>query len=316
MLHGAFANGRYTSTVLVVLSMLVFVAAYWLPVSSYAVGHPSAMGGVVSHILSVLLYFLSAFVLSRQSFFDSNVRWKGALYLWFAALSTFVNGDAAMAFVAFLFLLSFVLLFFAQNCAEPTGPLFTSFMLLGVQAFVAPCSIWFIPLFLLFCYMTNTLSVRGVAASLLGLLTPFWLVLGTAYVFPAANSITESFLTGLPVIFDVEFPAFSLLNVLLLLFVLAVLLPSLFLFVGSSSPAKPMLRRRLSFVAVACVYMLLLSLVIGGGAHFFYICQLPFVAILASYVLARKETKLLNLYFVVLNVLMSAVATYQLWWNN
>ena len=319
MLHGAFTNGRYTSTVLIVLSMLVFVAAYWLPVSVDDVSQqavPPFMGGAVSHILSALLYILSAFVLSRQSFFDSNVRWKGALYLWFAALSTFVNGDAAMAFAALLFLLSFVLLLFAQYSADPTGPLFTSFMLLGVQAFVTPYTLLSIPLFLLFCFMTNTLSARGIAASVLGLLTPFWLVLGTAYLLPGVAGLTESFVAGLPVVFDVGLPTISLLDILLLLFVLAVLLPALFLFVGSSSPAKPLLRRRLSFVLVASVYMMILSLAFGGGAPFFYVCQLPFVAILASYVLARKETKLMNVYFVIVNVLMSAVATYPLWWNN
>lgn len=319
MLHGAFTNGRYTSTVLIVLSMLVFAASCWLPLSAAAVAQPavpSIMSGAVSHLLTALLYLLSAVVLSRQSFFDSNVRWKGALYLWFASLSTFVSGDVAMAFAALLFQLSFVLLLSAQLSAEPTGPLYTSFMLLGVQAFITPCSLWFIPLSLLFCSITNILSVRGVAASLLGLLTPFWLVMGTAYVFPGVGAVTESFLAGLPAIFDVELPAFSLLNILLLIFVLVVLLPAAMVFVGSPSPAKPLLRRRLSFVAVACVYLLILSFVVGGAAHYFYICQLPFVAILASYLLARNETRLLNVYFVVLNILVLAIATYALWWNN
>ena len=80
--------------------------------------------------------------------------------------------------------------------------------------------------------------------------------------------------------------------------------------------AKPLLRRRLSFVIVAVVYMLLLGFLIGGSADFFYICKLPFLAVLASYILARKETKLLNLYIIILNILIIAIATYPLWWNN
>ncbi len=319
MLHGAFVNGRYTSTVLFVLSMLVFAAAYWLPIPADTLSQPlvlPVMGKAVSYMLSVLLYLLAAIVLSRQAFFDSNIKWKGALYLWFVALSTFVGGDVVVALAALLFLLSLVLLFFSQYSTEPTGPLFSSFLLSGVLAFVMPCSLFSIPLSLLFCSMTNILSVRGVAASLLGLLTPFWLVMGSAYVLPGVGGIVESFIVGLPAVFDVELPEFSLLCILQLLFVLVVLLPATVIFVSGSSPAKPLLRRRLSFVIVAVVYMLLLGFLIGGSADFFYICKLPFLAVLASYILARKETKLLNLYIIILNILIIEIATYPLWWNN
>lgn len=319
MLHGSFANGRYTSTVLFVLSMLVLAATYWLPASVDALWqpqHPYFMSGAVSRMLSVLMYIPAALLLSRQTFFDRAVKWKGALYLWFVALSTFANGNATVAFAALFFLLSFVVLLFTQYATNTVGLLYTSFMLLGVLSFIVPHSLYFLPLYLLFCSMTNTLSVRGVAASLLGLLTPFWLVLGTAYVLPGVNVITESFMAALPAIFNVEFPSFSLPNMLLLIFELSVLLPAMFLFVGGTSPAKPLLRRRLSFITVAAVYLLLLCTIVSGGAQFFYACQLPFVAILASYVLARKETKLLNIYFVILNVLMIAIATSPLWLNS
>lgn len=319
MLHGSFANGRYTSTVLFVLSMLVLAATYWLPASVDALWqpqHPYFMSGAVSRMLSVFIYILAALLLSRQTFFDRAVKWKGALYLWFVALSTFANGNATVAFAALLFLLSFVVLLFTQYATNTVGLLYTSFMLLGVLSFIVPHSLYFLPLYLLFCSMTNTLSVRGVAASLLGLLTPFWLVMGTAYVLPGVNVITESFMAALPAIFDVEFPSFSLPNMLLLIFELSVLLPAMFLFVGGTSPAKPLLRRRLSFITVAAVYLLLLCTIVSGGVPFFYACQLPFVAILASYVLARKETKLLNIYFVILNVLMIAIATSPLWLNS
>ncbi len=319
MLHGSFSNGRYTSTVLFVLSMLVLSAAYWLPASQAVLeppAHPSFMGGAVSHILSIFIYLLVALLLSRQTFFDRDIKWKGALYLWFVALSTFANGNAVVAFAALLFLLSFVVLLFAQYSADAVGPLFTSFLLLGVLSFVMPYSLYLLPLYVLFCSMTNMLSVRSAAASLLGLLTPFWLVMGTAYVLPGVNVITESFMAALPAIFDVEFPSFSLPNMLLLIFELLVLLPAMFLFVGGTSPAKPLLRRRFSFVVVAFVYLLLLCTIVSGGAPFFYACQLPFVAILASYVLARKETKLMNLYFVILNGIMIAVATSPLWLNS
>ena len=313
MLQGSFASGRYTSTVLFVLSMLVMLAAYWLPEPAVSFVVEASDGGFPMHLLSLLLYVFAAVLLSRQTFFDRSVKWKGALYLWFAALSTFVNGDVSVAFASLLFMVSVMLLLFCQYSANPVGLFYTAFMLLGVLCFVTPYSLYLIPLYLLFCSITNTFSPRGVAASLLGLATPFWLVFGIVYVFPRVDVLLEPVIAGFVTVFDVNFLSFSLLNLLLLVFVLAVLLPAIYVFVGSASPSKPLLRRRLSFVIVANIYLLLLSGIIGGGAGFFYVCQLPFVAILASYLFAIKESKLSNVYFVLVNAMMLAIATHTLW---
>ena len=316
MLQGSFASGRYTSTVLFVLSMLVMSASYWLPASDLSfvqLAEPAWMDGFVPHVVSVILYACVALLISRQIFFDRSVRWKGSLYLWFMALSTFVNGNPSVAFSSLLFMVSLVLLLFCQYSANPVGLFYTSFMLLGTLCFVTPYSLYLVPLYLLFCSITNTFSAKGVAASLLGLATPFWLVFGTAYVFSRIDVLLEPFMDGFTLALKVDFPSFSLLNLLLLVFVLAVLLPAIYVFVGSASPSKPLLRRRLSFVIVANIYLLLLSCIVGGGAGLFYVCQLPFVAILASYLFAMKETKLSNVYFVLVNAMMLAIATHTLW---
>ena len=314
MLQGYFASGRYTSAVLFVLSMLVMVSAHWMPVSALPIdGLPVLFSGFLSRAVALLLYLLSAVLLSRQTFFDREVKWKGALYMWFVAVSTFVNGNVTIALLSLVFLLSVILLLFCQYSPGPVGLLYASFMLLGLLAFISPYALYLIPLYLLFCSITNTLSSRGVAASFLGLLTPFWLVVGTAYVFPRANGIWDSFVTMLPAVADVDFAGLTFVHLLVLLLVLAVLLPAVFAFVGSASPAKPLLRRRLTFVIVANIYLLLLFVIVDGGSGFFYICQLPFVAILASYLFAKKETRLSNVYMIFINLIMVAMATQSLW---
>lgn len=316
MLHGHFATGRYTSTVLFVLSMLVMVSAHWLPLSAPAVvesGQSLFLGGIVPRVIALLMYLFSAVLLSGQTFFDNRVRWMGALYMWMVALSTFVNGNSLVALSSLLFLVSVLLLFFGQYSTEPVGALFTSFMLLGVQALLTPLSLYFVPLCLAFCPMANIFSAKGLAASLLGFITPFWLVLGAAYVFPQVNIVLEPFLQGLPTLLNIQFPGLDVLHLLQLLFVLVVLLPATFAFVGSTSPAKPLLRRRMSFVILANIYLLVLFCLVGGSSALFYMCQLPFVAVLASYLLARKETWLLNVYLIVINLIMVAIATHRLW---
>lgn len=316
MLQGSFANGRYTSTVLFVLSMSVMLAAYWLPPVQDYVAQPAVpefMGGILSRVVSMLIYGFSAVLLSRQTFFDRGVKWMGALYLWFVAMSMFVNGNPLIAFASMLFLLSVILLLLCQYSANPVGPFYSSFMILGILCYIMPCSVYIVPLYLLFCFITNTFSVRGMAASLIGLLTPLWFVMGLAYVFPGVNVLQQTFMDGLANVFDIGFSAFSVLDILLSVFVLAILLPAIFAFVGSTSPSKPLLRRRMSFLIIADVYMLLLFCFVDGGSVFFYMCQLPCVAIFASYLLAKKETKLSNVYFVLVNIIIIAIATLGLW---
>lgn len=313
MLQGRFASGRYTSTVLFVLSMLVILAAHWLPSAVPCAAQPVLLEGFLSRVVSALVYAFAAVLLSRQMFFDRAVKWLGALYLWFVAISTFVNGDLFIAFSSLLFLLSILLLFFCQYSANPVGPLYISFLLLGVLVFVMPYSLWLIPLFWIFGFFANVFSPKGVAASFLGLATPLWLLFGSAYVFPVADTLSERVMESLYLAFDIGLPEFSILFLLQLLFVLAVLLPALFSFVGSASPSKPLLRRRLSFVMVADIYLLLLFCIAGSGAHFFYMCQLPCAAVLASYLFAKKETKLSNVYFIFVNLILVAIATCPLW---
>lgn len=316
MLQGSFANGRYTSTVLFVLSMSVMLAAYWLPPVIDTLAQPDVpdfLDGFVSRVVSMLIYALSAVLLSRQTFFDRGVKWLGALYLWFVALSMFVNGNPLIAFASLLFMLSVILLLLCQYSANPVGLFYTSFMILGILCLVVPHSVYFVPLYLLFCSITNTFSARGIAASLLGLFTPFWFVVGLAYVFPDTYVAQHSFMEELAAVFEVDFTAFTLLDLLLTVFVLAILLPAVFTFVGSASPAKPLLRRRMSFLIVADIYLLLLFCFVNGGSALFYVCQLPCVAIFASYLLAKKETKLSNVYFVLVNVIIIAIATLGLW---
>ena len=274
---------------------------------------PEFMGGVLPRVVSMLIYGFSAVLLSRQTFFDRGVKWMGALYLWFVAMSMFVNGNPLIAFASLLFLLSVILLFLCQYSANPIGSFYSSFMILGILCYVMPCSVYFVPLYLLFCFITNTFSVRGMAASLLGLLTPLWLVMGLAYVFPDVSVLQQIFMDGLANVFDIGFSAFSVIDILLSVFVLAILLPAIFAFVGSTSPSKPVLRRRMSFLIIADVYMLLLFCIVDAGSVFFYMCQLPCVAIFASYLLAKKETKLSNVYFVFVNIIIIAIATLELW---
>ena len=315
-LHGCFASGRFTPVLLFAFSLLLMLSAFWFPASAVPVQlpqEPSFMGGVASRLVSVLLFALSAVTISAQTFFDRRVRWVGALYLCMVAILPQANGNSTLAFSSLLFVLSLVIMFACQFSVNSVGLLYTAFMVLGFMVFVTPYAVFLVPLYLAFCFFANVFSPRGLVASLLGLATPFWLMLGTEYVLSDNGTMADYIAAGMDDAFTFSIGCDAGLPLLLLAFALLLLLPAMTTFMGSASPAKPLLRRRLSFVMLAEVYLLLLCCFVNDGAVLFYFWQLSCLSVLASYLFSGKETKLMNIYFIFINIIMVAIATESLW---
>ncbi|MBQ5896708.1 MAG: hypothetical protein IIW75_09125 [Bacteroidaceae bacterium] len=315
-LHGRFASGRFTPVLLFSFSLLLMLSAFWFPASDTLVQlpeEPSFMCGVVSRLVSVMLYAISAVLISAQTFFDRQVRWVGALYLCMVAVLSTANGNSTLALSSLLFVSSCVVMFICQHCANHVGLLYTAFMILGFMVFVTPYALLLLPLYLLFCFFANVFSPRGIVASLLGLATPFWLILGTEYVLSGNGALTDYITTGIATSFTLSFGCNTLHSFILMAFALLLLLPAMTTFMGSAYPAKPLLRRRLLFIMVADAYLLMLCCLAGDGFMLFYFWQLPCLAVLASYLFSGKESKLMNIYFVLINIIMVAIATVPLW---
>ncbi|MBQ5889022.1 MAG: hypothetical protein IIW77_07095 [Bacteroidaceae bacterium] len=297
-------------------SLLLMLSAFWFPASAVPVKlpqEPGFMGGLASRLVSLLLYAISAVAISAQTFFDRRVRWVGSLYLCMVAILLFANGNSVLALSSLLFVLSLVLMFACQHSPNSVGLQYTAFMILGFMVFVTPFALLLLPLYLVFCFFANVFSPRGFVASLLGLLTPFWLILGAEYVISENGTLADYITTGFADVFSITLACDSGMSLILLAFALLLLLPATTTFIGSASPAKPLLRRRLLFIMAADAYLLLLCCFVNDGAVLFYFWQLPCLAVLASYLFSGKETKLMNIYFIFINIIMVAIATEALW---
>lgn len=316
-LHGRFVSGRFTPIRMLAFSLILMLMAFWFPASAVPVELPedfSFLGVVTSRLVSILLYAASALLISDQIFFDKRVQWVGALYFCMVAILPFANGNGILALTSLLLVRSLVALFACnQYGANYIKLLYTVFMILGFMTFVTPFVLYLIPLYLVYCLFVNVFSVRLFLASLLGLLTPFWIILGTEYVFGGSGVLADSVLTGINAAFSLSVGGNSHLSIILLVFALMLMLPAVATFVRSAYPTKPHLRRRLSFIMVADAYLLLLYCFVGNGAMLFYFWQLPFLTVLATYLFSGKQTKRINLYFIVVNIVMLAIATQSLW---
>lgn len=104
-------------------------------------------------------------------------------------------------------------------------------------------------------------------------------------MFTLRQRLFKVFDTGIDSLFLFSIADPTLERLLLSAIELLVLLPSIALFVSSPIPSKPLLRRRIVFIILLDVYLMLLSWLSEENFVLFYAWRLPAVAISASYLL-------------------------------
>lgn len=310
--------GKYTPVTLLFLSIMVWgIGVFVLPDTPVAIWAGIELGGIsslLSSAISLICTLFSAFLLNSLHISERRIHWLSTFYLWIAALSLFTHGNVVWAVSGLIFMVLLTMLFECQTAVRVESSILATFAFIGFAALLLPHFLLLLPLGIVYMFMANMMSLKRLLAALLGLATPFWIVNGTVYVYPGADVLLSAFNAGLDKLIDFPVPELRPSRVMLTVLELSVLLPSAVVFVGSSVPGKPMLRRRLSFVMVVCAWLMLLSWFSGEDFGLYYVWRIPGIAILSSYLLTIKQTRFSNVYFVFLNVLWLAVAALCVWW--
>ena len=316
-LQGHFVSGRYTPITLLLLSLTVWgIGVFALPGTPITICEgvePGVASPFLSNAVSLVCTVLCAFLLSPLHFSERRVHWLTALFLWIASLSLFTHTNVLWSVSAPISVLLLRMLFVCRPEVRVEGLLFAAFATLGFASLLMPQFLLLLPLGITYMSMMNVMGVKRIMAAILGLVTPLWLVYGTVYVYQPADVLLIPLNAGIHSLMSVSFAEPLPIRLLLTFADLAVLLPAVVLFAGSPVPGKPILRRRLEFLMLACVWLMLLSWLYGNDFGLFYVWRLPAIAILASYILTLKVNKATNVYFVFINLLWLAVAAFSIW---
>lgn len=313
-LQKKFVSGMYTPAVLMVVALALWGCNAFIvaPTGDSGTTFFGPLSGTyLSSFLTLFFYVVPFFVLRSLDLFENRLRFMPALFMLFAVSFPLPN-DCVHAFTLLLFMLAVAQIFRAQQCRFAERILFSSFALLACASLLQPQALLLFAPFLAFMFYSNLFSIKHMLSAMLGALMPFWFAFGIAYVFPSAKVLLAPFMTlsgGFFSFVDVEI---SYMLLLLAAFEALVYIPAIMKFTSSSIPAKPQLRRRMIFVITMNLYLLVLSALACQSASLFYLWRLPGLAILCSYVISFKFTKLTNLYFILLNIVVLAVAIYNL----
>lgn len=137
----------------------------------------SGVGWTSTAVLSLLIA-VGMWALNKMFYFTHNasIAFAGIFMLLQCAMPAGVSISALI--FAFAILTCTAILFSVFNNREYTRSMYLIFLILGTGAIFYRCYLWAVPLFLIGIAMMRAFSLRGLVASLLGLLTVPLLVLG------------------------------------------------------------------------------------------------------------------------------------------
>ena len=314
--------GRFVATGYPVATMLFVSFLLWVAGALRGVGCAETLasaagisfaGDTVARILSLVAFLATALVLNHIYIFERRVPFLMPLFLWFAAAFVFLHADYVASLSLVPFILTVAQLFYSCGEQGDVRSLFGAFAMLSFASlFLLQFAFLLLPL-LLFVALSRGNGAREFFVAILGVAAPFWLLFGTVFVFPQLDWLLLPLKIGwvnlvTPATITLSQPMYAVLAVEVLVWVMAVCF-----FFTSSSLAKPLLRRRLLFVILLNLFLWLLSWVVQQDFFLLLAWRLPGTAIMASYVFAAKVTRLTNIYFIVLNVLLIIISACCLW---
>lgn len=309
---GTIGSGRRynlnTSAVTVYVSMICiacWIAGYLDSVGFPVYGEVTATplwnavcrilpGKGVTYIMGGTLLFGGAFLLHRANYVLGLIREKTLLPFLLFALYTSTNPDffplKATSLGVFCLILAIYLLFRSYNDETAVHNVYKMSLIIAVGSLFWVHLLWFIPLLWIGMYNFRTISPRTFAASLLGLLTVYWFVLGWCVWQSDFRPFTVSF----AVLFRIDFLSFHsshLLEWTTILFIVVLTLVSSVNLLKYEHEDSLRSRQYLSFLVLFAVWAFTLSLLYEQASEeFLQIACIP-VSILTAHFFTVKRNK-------------------------
>jgi len=272
---------------------------------------------IVAYLCGMLLMILIAYIIQRISDIEMLIRERTRLVFIFFVLLTSTNVGLLPFKEVTIVLLCLVFmiyeLFKAYQLPEATGKFFNAGVLIGLAGLLMPRTLWFMPLVWIGMYQFLSLSYRGFLASLIGMLTVYWIILAWC-VWTSDFSIFTSIFSSLT---DFNFLSiFLVFRYYQLGFIGIVLLMvvAFFLIKRDAINNRVRVRQMLSFLMNMSLWSLVLICLYGGDADsFFAVFYLP-VSVLIAYFFEnmRFRFRFLLYYFV---LVLSAISFIVRIWN-
>jgi len=233
----------------------------------------------------------------------------------FIFLSTmFVSGFASLTggIVQLCFVTAVLLLFNTYQDNQAAGKVFYAFLCLGLSSLFFVHILYLVPVvWILMATQLQSFSGRTLAASLIGLLTPYWFIT-LWFIYQQDFSLLASHLSALASI-TVDYSMVTMEQVLVYAFLLILSVAGIVHFWNNSFEDK--IRIRLLYGFFTAFTLLILALLALQPCHFDPLIRLAFVCAspLVAHFLTLTSTRITNIAFFVIMVICITITAVNLW---
>ncbi len=269
-----------------------------------------SQSGVLSAVLAfavsvVAVYFMAelnnTFVLLRVS-----SRMLGSLLAVLLTLSGFLHTLHPAHVVLLLVLFSYFPLFTSYQQQGSMAYIFVVYMLISVASLAFSKLLLIVPFYWLAQALLRSFTPRTLAASLIGVIVPYWIVFSFAYVNDCLSEIFSHFIEGFAFSLP-DYSAWTLQQALTALFVLLLAVVGTVDFYMYGNKDKTRTRVYLNVVVIMSVVSFIM--LAWESAHFVVLFPLVLIntSILAGHQLAQSYSRFNNIYAMVVCVLVVAL---------
>ena len=186
-----------------------------------------------------------------------------------------------------------------------------AFILFGTAIMLVPGWVWLIPFVYVACGLQRTLTVRTFLASLLGLITPFWITAGILFCSDEMAHFVVPF-TRMAEVSPFAFAAVPAELVWSFLLIIVLTLPPLISYPSAAAGLKERTRMAWLFLITLCIGTLLTGAILPASETSLFPLAASLCGLLATQMLTT-HTRARGIYLLVTAVLLTLYLTHPLW---
>lgn len=295
------ATGGFTLPVAIVISTLLWVV----------------MSGNWSELVTGFIHLLAGYIIielnTSYSLIRTRTSFHVSLYAIFVGVSLFLHPFQTVWYTIPLFLLALHQLCRTLESDEKVTSLFHAFFLLAIAILLEPHFVLLLPFFWLGMFILNAQSGKGFLASLLGLATPYWLLL--AYTF-LKDDVTpfDSLYQSTTLISPLNYSAVPALPQLLIMGAILFITLICTLYYLNHTYLDKSRTRTYFYLLLLCQFTLYSIMVLFPlRMELFFALSLPISALVTGHFFTLTHNRFSNLFFITIFVMIITVTTYYVW---
>lgn len=306
-----YIQNKVSESKLTLPCMSVYALVCWLCCGLLQEGWWMQLGGFV------LTTYLMVELNNSNALIRIYSRMVSCAFLMLSCMACFLFPAIQGTLIQFFFVACYLILFHAYQDTESMGHAYYAFLLLGLASMVCIHMVFFLPLLWLFMLLNlQSLSVRTFCASLLGLLTPYWIAAGWLIYQEDFTLMTTHFLPLLEFQQPFELGLLTLSQLLTLAFVVILALTGTIHYIRTSYNDKIRIRQLYSiFIWTDVVTIIFLCV---QPQHYDILMRLLIIntAPLIAHFIALTHTRITNIAFFVISVTALLLTAYNIWTSS